>query len=197
MTDQCVPLAPNVAGPPAAEATAPPFGPIIKQGAGQQVRPFRIGGGGPASDGLPLAPGLTSTFSSSGNATSLGKYTGDGTFTLGSLTIDETNAVTGTFQGTFVFVAANGDELAVTFGDGFTGTFTGTFTGASVVDVEFDAFFSPDPANSSGRFRNVVGGGWRMLANADSVDLVPNSPFTAPFDYSWSGVGTLNYPKGK
>jgi hypothetical protein len=179
------------------QATIPPFGPQIKRDSfGQKARPFRITGGGPASDGLPLVPELTSTFSSTGTATGLGAFTGEGTFNLGRLDIDfDTRAVTGTFQGTFVFVAANGDELAMTFGDDFSGMFSGQLSanGASVENVEFDAFFTPDTDNSSGRFKQVVGGGWRMIAKADSIGLIRESPVTAPFDYTWSGTGTLEF----
>lgn len=158
--------------------------------------PFRITGGGSAPNGLPLVPGVTTTFSATGNATKLGKYEGDGTLTLGSLEISAAGEVSGTFQGTFVFVAANGDRLAVTYGDGLTGTLTGQLSadGLSVENVEFDAFFLPDPANSTGRFERVIGGGWRMIANADPLSLVGGAPgFTAPFDYTWSGVGTLEH----
>lgn len=198
--DTCVPLAegdlPEV---PSEESIVPPFGPEIKRDSfDHKARPFRITGGGLAPMGLPLVPGVTSTFGSTGTATGLGKYTGEGTFTLGSLEISATGAVSGTFQGTFVFTAANRDQLAVTFGDGFGGTFTGQLSadGTSVEYVEFDAFFSPDPENSSGRFERVVSGGWRMIAKADSVSLVGGAPgFTAPFDYSWSGAGTLDYAK--
>src|SRR5262245_973083 len=100
-------------------------GNILYSSAGQESAtdslPFKITGGGPAAQGLPLFPGGTASHSASGVATYLGKYTGKGTFTLGSLSISPTGAVSGTFQGSFVFVAANGDQLAFTYGDGFTG----------------------------------------------------------------------------
>jgi hypothetical protein len=66
-----------------------------------------------------------------------------------------------------------------------------------VVDVEFDAFFAPDPDNSTGRFANVVGGGWQMIANAESIPLPTEAgdAYTGPFDYTWSGTGTLEYAK--
>lgn len=195
--DVCLP-ADAVTEVPAEESTLPPFGPQIKRDSfDQKARPFRINGGGPAPFGLPLVPGETSTFSSSGNATGLGSFEGNGTFTLGSLDISPSGEVTGTFEGTFVFVAANGDQLAVTFGDGFSGTFTGQATAIGTVEnIEFDAFFAPDAANSTGRFSKVVGGGWRMIAKADSVSLAGTTlGFTAPFDYTWSGTGTLQYGK--
>jgi hypothetical protein len=165
-----------------------------------QVLPFQITGGGPAPDGLPLVPGVSAPHQATGTATYLGHYTGAGSFTLGSLNISATGQVTGTFQGSFVFVAANGDKLAMTYGDGFSGRFTGQVSadGKSVVNVTFDAFFRPDPAHSTGRFADVVGGGFRMIANAASVSLVSAMPgFTAPFDYTWSGEGELVFARDK
>jgi hypothetical protein len=156
-----------------------------------------VTGGGPAPDGLPLVPGTSAPHFATGTATHLGNYTGQGTFTLGSLSISPTGAVTGTFQGTYVFVAANGDKLAVKYGDGFSGTFTGQFTDpTTVANVQFVAVFTPDPANSTGRFANVVGGSFNMIANASSVSLISNVPgYTAPFNYTWSGEGTLQFSK--
>ncbi len=162
----------------------------------QRAFPFRISGSGFASSGLPLVPGTTVDYSAIGTASGLGRHDGAGSFTLGSLEISESGAVSGTFQGEFVFTAANGDKLAVTYGDGFSGVFTGQVSadGASVVDVKFDAFFAPDPANSTGRFASVVGGGWQMIAKTDSVSLVSDNPgFTAPFDFTWSGTGSLMF----
>jgi hypothetical protein len=164
------------------------------RGADTRVVPFKITGGGPAPAGLPLTPLGTGPHTATGTATELGRYSGAGTFQLGSLNIDpQTGAVTGTFQGSFVFVAANGDRLAVTYGDGFSGVLTGQVSadGTAVVGAKFDAVFTPDAANSTGRFADVIGGGWRMIAHADSIGLVPNSGYTAPFNYTWSGEGSL------
>lgn len=163
------------------------------------TQPFKITGGGLAAAGLPLIPGLSADHPATGTGTDLGKYTGAGSFTLGSLSISPTGQVSGTFQGSFVFVAANGDKLAMTYGDGFTGVVTGQLTadGTAVVNVKFDAIFTPDAANSTGRFADVTGGGFRMIAQADSISLIPGSPYTAPFDYTWSGEGSLVFAKGK
>lgn len=161
---------------------------------------FKLTGGGPAPRGLPLDPlstDNTAPHQATGTATYLGKYTGAGTFTLGSLTIAADGKVTGTFQGEFVFVAANGDRLATTYGDGFSGVFTGVTDGVTVRDITFDAIFTVDTANSTGRFANATGS-WRMIANAESVSLGGGEPgFTAPFNYTWTGDGTLHFPKGK
>jgi hypothetical protein len=164
-----------------------------------RVVPFKIDGGGPAPNGLPLVPGTSGPHSATGNATELGNYTTEGgTFTLGSLQISPTGVVSGTFQGSIVFVAANGDKLAVNYGVGDTGTFTGQLSsdGTAVTNVTFTAFFTPDPTNSTGRFADVVGGGWLMIAHADSISLMSTTPgYTAKFDYTWSGQGTLEYAK--
>jgi hypothetical protein len=63
--------------------------------------------------GIPVFPGGTAPHNATGTATYLGRYTGEGTFTL--LTLDPAT-LTGTFTGSFVFVAANGDRLAFNYG---------------------------------------------------------------------------------
>lgn len=200
--DFCLPVAPaDLPDVPSHESSAAAaLGVEFGRNASRNVvRPFRINGGGPGPEGLPLVPGFSASHSATGRATGLGRYTGEGELTLGSLEISPTTgAVTGTFQGTFVFTAANGDKLAVTYGDDFSGVMTGQLSedGASVLDIKFDAFFSPDPDNSTGRFARVVGGGWQMIAKVDSVDIQGDVPgFTAPFDYTWSGTGSLEFAK--
>jgi hypothetical protein len=162
--------------------------------------PFQLTGGGPAPGGMPLFPGGTAAHSDSGHATHLGSYTGEGTFELGSLAISPTGAVTGTFQGSYVFVAANGDQLAFTYGDGFTGVLTGQLSadGLSVTNVTFEGEFTLDPANCTGRFAKYTSGSFHMVATADSISLVSSVPgFTAPFDYSWDGDGSLQFKTRK
>jgi hypothetical protein len=173
-------------------------GPRNGPGGDTRTVPFKLTGGGPAPDGLPLVPGTTAPHSATGTATKLGKYTGSGTFQLGSLQISPTGQVSGTFQGNFVFVAANGDQLACNYGTGNSGTFTGQLSpdGTAVNDVRFVALFTPDPAHSTGRFADVVGGGFTMIANAESVSLISSVPgYTAPFNYTWNGDGTLQFKK--
>ena len=156
--------------------------------------PFKLTGGGPAPGGLPLTPGASGPHSATGNATYMGRYTSEGgTFTLDSISdISKPGPVSGTFHGTFVFIAANGDRLVTTYGDG---TFTGELTSAGVTDVEFVATFTVDPASSTGRFAGATGS-WEMTASAA---IIPPATleFTAPFNYTWTGDGTLHFPKGK
>lgn len=210
--DFCLPVVDFEAAEPPGEHWSPAKGKFGKNDSGHIVKPFRINGGGPAPEGLPLSPLLPAgPHSASGFAVGLGNYTGQGEFSLDSLEISETGAVTGTFHGTFVFTAANGDQLATIYGEGGTGLLTGQVSvdgegNLIVVDVKFDAFFSPDPENSTGRFKDVVGGGWQMIANAESIALPvedgtddgdgeDEGDYTAPFDYTWSGTGTLEYAK--
>lgn len=162
--------------------------------------PFKITGGGTAPNGLPLVPGESVPHNATGTATHLGKYTGQGTLQLGSLQISPTGQVSGTFQGSFVFVAANGDRLAFNYGSKDSGTFTGQLSadGTTVTNVTFDAVFTPNPAQSTGRFADVVGGSFTMIAHANSVSLVSIVPgYTAPFAYTWVGEGSLEFSTGK
>ncbi|QDU19532.1 hypothetical protein [Urbifossiella limnaea] len=169
--------------------------------AGTHTVPFRINGTGPAFQGVPLFPGGSADHEiTSGTATRLGQHTGSGSFTLGSLAVSGTGAVTGTFQGSFVFVAANGDRLAFTYGDGFTGVVTGQISadGSAIEGVVFDAVFAYDAANSTGRFSNLSGGSFRMIAQSDSIPFAGGAPgYTGPFVYSWTGEGTLDFTSGK
>jgi hypothetical protein len=106
--------------------------------------PFSLTGGGPAPFGIPLFEGGTAPHSSTGTASLLGKHTGSGTFQVASLNISETGAVTGTFSGTYTFVAANGDKLVMNYGVGGTGVFSGQISadGSAVTGVVFDAMFT-------------------------------------------------------
>jgi hypothetical protein len=179
--------------------------------AGAAASTFKTSGSGLAPSGLPLYPKGNSGPHTidSGVATGLGRLTGSGTFQVGDLSINATGKVTGTFQGSFVFEAANGDRLAFTYGDGYSGVLTGQLTadGQAVVGVKFDAIFTYDAANSTGRFANLAGGSLRMLAQADepirltySLDPDGNpvlNPNSQPFTYSWVGEGTLEKTTGK
>jgi hypothetical protein len=163
---------------------------------GPRAQPFAINGGGPAPQGLPLAPYVLGPHSATGTASFLGQYTGSGTFEHDPLVIDPaTGLVTANFQGTFTFVAANGDRLVTHYGTGFTGKLTGQLSadGTAVVGVQFDAIFTIDGAQSTGRFAGASGS-WRMIAHADSISLVSMVPgYSAPFDYTWTGGGTITF----
>jgi hypothetical protein len=166
---------------------------VATAGAQSRAVPFKVKGGGAFSSGLPVAPSVTANFQANGTANQLGKYTTEGTFTLGSLQISPTGVVSGTFQEVLVFVAANADRL--TFSSGASnGIFTGQLSadGTTITGVTFGALLSPDPAHSTGRFSKVTGGSIMLVTSADAISLVSTVPgFTSPFSFTWEGEGLL------
>ncbi len=166
--------------------------------AGTQVLPFKVNGGGTAPVGVPVIPGLKAPYNATGIASHLGKYTGDeGVFEL--LSIDFAT-LSGTFRGSIVFVAANGDRLAFNYGadPSNPGTFTLNPTGTGEVRAVFVAEFTPDAAHSTGRFAQVTGGSFTMTATSEPFVPVPTAEgFTPPFAYTWVGDGTLEFGRGK
>jgi hypothetical protein len=165
----------------------------------QHALPFAVTGGSPAPQPLALAPYVLTPHSATGTASFLGQYTGSGVFQHDPLVIDPaTGVVTANFQGTFTFVAANGDKLVTHYGTGYTGKLVGQLSadGSTIVSVQFDAIFTIDGAQSTGRFAGASGS-WRMIANASNISLagmvVNNIPYTAPFDYTWTGGGTITF----
>jgi hypothetical protein len=158
------------------------------------VVPFRVTGGGNAPSGLPVFPGGTAAHDATGTATQLGKYTGEGLFTL----LGFTSATTGTFRGNFVFVAANGDRLAFNYGASTPGTFTVMPASDGKAVAQFVAEFTPDPALSTGRFANVTGGSFIMVATTEPFVLQPDTlGYTVPFHYTWQGQGWLEFANGR
>ena len=162
-----------------------------------QTKPFKLTGGGTAPDGLPVfIGGPPAPHDATGNATHLGKYTGDeGMFTL--LSIDLTT-LTGTFEGSFVFVAANGDRLKCNYRGNpnipGTGTFSGSLTPDGQVVMTFVQEFVPVPEESTGRFAKITGGSFIMVATSEPFPLVIGPEgYTPPFAYTGVGVGTLTF----
>jgi hypothetical protein len=166
-----------------------------------QVNPFKIVGGGNAPEGISLIPGVPVFHDAVGLATGLGKYRGEGAFQL----LAFTSELTADFSSApdFVFTAANGDDLAFTYGDVDNGAAQpGKVELFPVGDGSFVAMFvaefNPVPAKSTGRFANVVSGSFIMVAVSEPFffDLDdPMDPRTTPFKYSWSGKGTLTFGK--
>src|SRR6266542_3411067 len=162
--------------PPSTEAVA------AAQPAEMHVLPFKVTGGGTAPLGIPVFPGGTAPHNATGTATLLGF----------------TSATTGTFQGSFVFVAANGDRLAFNYGADTPGTFTVIPTGDGTVIVQFVAEFTPNPQESTGRFAKVSGGSFTMIATTEPFVLQPNEQgYTVPFHYTWVGEGTIEFSTGR
>ncbi len=153
---------------------------------------FKVTGGGPAPDGISLFGADSPQCSATGNATELGKYSGDGV--ANAISFDPTTG-SGTFHGSFVFVAANGDKLAFTYGDTDNGAKeVGTFqladAGGGNVTVTFIAEFNPIPALCTGRFKDVIGGSFIMVAVTEPFALeIDAEGFSPPFNYTWEGEG--------
>jgi hypothetical protein len=165
-----------------------------------QVVPFRVDGSGTAPMGASVF-GFDSPHNATGNGTYLGKYTGnEGVFN--SLSFDPMTG-SGTFKGRFVFVAANGNRLACSYGDtgngaaedGFYFAIPSAVPGKFV--IVFVAEFNPILAECTGRFAALTGGGFTMLAMTEPIDLVlDQNGFTPPFALSWVGEGTLTFDQG-
>jgi hypothetical protein len=160
-----------------------------------QVKPLKITGGGPVPDGISILGG-DSPHRATGNATLLGKYSGNGV--ANSLSFDP-ETLSGTFEGYFIFVAANGDRLAMTYGNPDNGAEqVGTYQivplGGGMVQAVFLAEFNPVPSLCTGRFKKVVDGSLIMLAVSDPFPLVIDGEgYSPPFDYEWSGQGWLEF----
>ncbi len=163
-----------------------------------QTKPFKLTGSGLAPYGLSLIPGVPAPHVSTGTATELGQHTGAGHFTFleftGPLTADFSSAPT------YTFVAANGDQLVCTYGDVHNGallpgevTLTpqsdGSFT------AEFVAEFNPVPSQCTGRFKNLTGGSFLMIAKSSPFFLIGAG--STAFVYTWEGNGSLVFAKGK
>jgi hypothetical protein len=161
----------------------------------QVVKPFKVTGGGTA-EFIPIVPLVPAGHDATGQATELGRYSGAGAFQI----LAFTGPATANFDSAvpFVFTAANGDNLAFTYGDTSNGAAApGQVTlypaaGGLVVAV-FVAEFNPVPALCTGRFTKVIGGSFIMVAVTD--------PFvfgaTDPVGYTWSGQGALTFKNGK
>ena len=94
-------------------------------------------------------------------------------FTLLSL---DFATLTGTFRGSFVFVAANGDRLKCNYRGNPDIPGTGTFSGISdpadgTVVVTFIQEFVPVPEESTGKFATVTGGSFIMIATSEPFPL--------------------------
>jgi hypothetical protein len=150
-----------------------------------QVKPFKITGGGYAPDGISLIPLTAVPHSTVGNATELGNYTGEGFFQI----LDYTGPLTAEFSSApnVVFVAANGDQLAFTYGDTDNGAKQpGEVTLFPEADGSFTAVFvaefNPDLENCTGRFEKVTSGSFVMVAVSEPFFILGTA--TTPFAYT-------------
>jgi hypothetical protein len=170
---------------------------LVSSTANAQLKPFKVSGGGPAPIGLSIF-GFDSPHSATGNATHLGKYSGDGIANV--LSIDLLSG-SGTFKGTFTFTAANGDKLACTYGDTANGAEQdGAYqlydVGGGNIRVVFIAEFNPVPALCTGKFKKVSDGSFLMIAVTEPFPLQHDElGFTPAFNYAWEGEGWLEFAK--
>ena len=166
---------------------------VSSQAQAQVVKPFKINGEGTA-DYIPVVPFVPVHHNATGEATELGHYHGNGFYQL----LGFTGPTSGIFDSAvpFIFVAANGDELAFTYGDMTNGAAeAGQVSlypaGKGLVFAVWVAEFNPVPALCTGRFANVITGSFIMIAVSDPFVLGGSDPV----DYSWSGQGTITYSK--
>jgi hypothetical protein len=162
-----------------------------------QVKAFKfVGGGGPQP--LPLIPLTPGAHMATGVGTELGAYTGAGTLQI----LRYTSPLTADFSSAspFVFVAADGSRLAVTYGDVTNGAMqpgklTLTVVGGTALNpvfvATFVAEFNPVPAACTGRFANVTAGSFITVAQSSPFRIVGAS--TTPFNYTWAGDGWIQY----
>jgi hypothetical protein len=170
----------------------------------QVVKPFKIKGSGIAPMGLPLPGQAPRPHGIVGEATQLGRHTGEGTVETDTVAFDPT---TGKFVGQFgsgspfVFVGANGEQLVTWYGrtdhgastpGRFELTIVGTTAdGSLIVTALFVAEFVPQPALCTGKFAGVTGS-WIMIAQTEPF-VLGSEDSTA---YSWQGNGALTFQQG-
>jgi hypothetical protein len=148
--------------------------------------PLVLVGTGYAPQGLPLFAGGMATHTATGWSNLTGNYTGNGLFTL----LNFTGTNTAAFQGTFDFVASNGDQLVCNYGTGPLGAATIYPVGDHKVITQFLAVFTPVPSECTGSFASIIGGSFTMVAKSEAFDATPNAQgYTQPFNYSWHGEG--------
>jgi hypothetical protein len=175
----------------------------LSQGAAQAqvVKPFQISGGGPAPAGISLIPGVTAFHYATGHATDLDEYSCVGMFTL--LPLAPPPGATAAFSSApyCFFTAKDGDVLACTYGDVNNGAAEPGKVTLSPPNKDgrqtavFIAEFNPVPALCTGRFANVTGGSFLMVAKSAPFTIVGTQ--TTPFNYTWEGKGSLEFSKGK
>jgi hypothetical protein len=176
---------------------------LLGGSAAAQVKPFKVTGSGVGLTGLP-APGQDPRpHTIESVATFLGHHTGEGTVKTDSAVFDPaTGHITGEFGSgsPFVFVGANGDQLAcyyghTDFGASEPGRYDLTILGVQpdgslVVEALFIAEFVPVSEECTGKFAGVTGS-WIMYAWTEPFVLGSDDPI----NYSWEGQGSLTFQK--
>jgi hypothetical protein len=165
------------------------------QARAQVVKRFKVTGAGTA-DYVPVVPLFPVPHTVTGVGTELGKYYGAGEVQL----LGFTGPTTANFDSgvPFVFVAANGDKLVCTYGDTTNGAaapgqVTLYPTPDGLVVAVWVAEFNPLLDQCTGRFANLIGGSFIMVAVTEPFVLGAFDPV----GYAWAGDGTLTFKKGK
>jgi len=171
---------------------------LTSHAAQAQIKPFKITGEGVATEGLPLPGQPARPHWIVGNATHLGKHSGEGTVETDTADFHPDGTITGEFGSgsPFVFVGADGDVLSCEYGrTEFGASEPGTFLlaplpefGPGVYMAFFIAEFVPQPDQCTGKFAGVSGS-WVMYAVSDPFVLGS----TDPTGYSWEGEGSLSF----
>jgi hypothetical protein len=167
-----------------------------------QVKPWKITGNGVGPLGLPL-PGdpVPRPHSIVGNATHLGRHTGEGSVLTDTNNLEfyPDGTITGEFGSAdpFVFTGANDEILTCNYGRTAEGASTpGTFelvpVSPGVYVAHFIAEFVPVPEECTGKFAGVTGS-WVMYAVSEPFVLGSSDPLY----YSWEGAGSLTFAKGQ
>jgi len=171
----------------------------------QVANSFKITGQGIAPLGLPLPGQDPRPHWIVGEATHLGRHSGEGTVRTDSAAFNpDSGLIEGEFGSgsPFVFVGANGDRLACYYGRtdhgaSRPGTFGLTILGALedgslIVQAAWVAEFVPVSDLCTGKFAGVSGS-WVMYAFSEPFVLGSD----APAAYWWEGEGTLTFRRAK
>ena len=166
-----------------------------------QVKPFTVNGAGVA-DFIPFVefnPGGNNDNSQAfhsavGEATELGTYYGEGKVQLDLFTGPTTAAFSSAVP--FVFTAIDGDKLAFTYGDTSNGAAQPgevvlSDGGAGNSIATFTAEFNPVIEQSTGRFKDVIGGSFVMIAVTEPFQF--GTKPVGGVAYTWDGKGTIEF----
>jgi hypothetical protein len=166
-----------------------------------QAEPFKITGSGVGPFGLPLPGQDPRPHLIEGNATYLGRHTGEGTVKTDSAVFDPvTGHITGEFGSAspFIFKKKNGDQLACNYGRTDLGASKPGFFDLTILDVLPDgslvvealwiAEFVPQTDLCTGMFEGVTGS-WVMIAMSEPFVLGSSDSLS----YSWQGQGSLTF----
>ena len=162
--------------------------------AAARVTPFKVSGHG-IVEFVPL-PGEQAVHVAVGEGTHLGRYFGAGIVRPEMFTSESSASFSSAVP--YIFFGEGGSRLACHYGQTDLGAATpgnvqlfptedGRFTSVWVAE------FRPVPELCTGRFRNITGGSFFMIARTEAFVLGG----TEPVFYSWSGEGFLKWGRGR